>query len=269
MHPPVSPRGSPGGVRRPGDRAAYRRGVPQGPGWWPAPALFGAGLRQPAGGLWGRSPGRAAVAGSLLFSSYVKRVTHPVLTRLCLDGRAIDPASANVWVKVEHGLVSRVSFASAAEEDGDGTGGAPQLVRRLLDQNLAGAVAAVRAVTPLTSRTLWGSVASGVLTGLRSVSWQHEDPSALVELAREVLDGEPRLKGLCVIDVLPYRGREWFMHRRATCCLRYRVRPADRCAGCSRLSAQEQEARTLRMIARYERGRPVPSSRCAELGCPV
>lgn len=269
MHPPVPSWGTSGGVGRPEERVAYRRGVPQGPGWWPVSALFGPGLRHPAGGLRGRSTGRAAVAASLLFSSYVKRVSRPVLTRFCLDGRAIDPVATNVFVKVEHGLVSRVTFASAAEEDGDDAGGVPLLVRRLLDHNLAGVVAAVRAATPLTSRTLWGTVASGLVTGLRSVSWLHDDPGVLVGVAREVLDGDPRLQGLCVVDVLPYRGREWFMHRRTTCCLRYRVRPADRCAGCSRLSAQEQEARTMSMIARYERGRPAPSRRCADLGCPV
>ena len=248
--------------------AGVRRGVPAGADWVPATVFFQSMLPDAIETL--RRSGRfdrVAVAVSLLFASYVKGVTRPVVRRYCLDGRSIDPSAGNVRVRFDNGEIRAVAFASLPEDDGDGPDALPELVRRLLDENLAPAVSAVHAAAQLSTKALWGTVASALVTALRAVSWSQDDPASLVDTAREVLDADPRLRGLCAVGALPFSGREWLIHRRVTCCLRYRVRPLDRCAGCSRLSPQEQEARTLTMIARFARGRR--PQRCQDLGCSV
>nr|BFE56277.1 hypothetical protein GCM10020063_008030 [Dactylosporangium thailandense] len=233
-----------------GARFTAPRGVPEGPGWHHATVLTGPMLHElVADHARARDTGHLVAAASLLFCQYVNQVTGPVLARCFLEDRIVDAAAAGTWIHIAGGRLDNAAFA------GDAAGDRPRddtttgwLVERMLDENFAPAIDAWHRVTRVGRRTLWGNVASGIATAMRSISWTQDDPARFVTDTVALLDRHPRTRDLCVVADLAAGDSRWQVHHRRTCCLMYKTGDGSFCATCSVLPAPERAARARRMV---------------------
>lgn len=100
-----------------------------------------------------------------------------------------------------------------------------ELGAMVIDEHLAPLVAAVRGQVAISARLLWGSVASSVATGKRSIGTERA-----TEVAERLLATGP-LVGTGELGPPVGPDRDWSFRRRS-CCLYYRVRDGGLCGDC-------------------------------------
>ncbi|NMO94080.1 hypothetical protein [Actinomycetospora sp. TBRC 11914] len=233
-----------------GERFVAPVGVPEGPGWTSADALFGPGLDEALAGVAdARDTANLAVAGSLLFETYAQRLVAPVLGAWFVDGRVLDARLSRVRAERIAPGVRRVAFAgppvATAEPDDEAL---RRLRNGLVEQNLQVAARAVHHGTRLGWRVLQGAIAHAVAISFLHLSWPRPDHDRHVGDARDFLSGVPGLADLVEIEAVVEGGRRWMSCYRNTCCLAFRIVGAGTSSTCA-LCPLRSRAATREMVA--------------------
>jgi ferric iron reductase protein FhuF len=208
-----------------GPRFVASVGVPDGPGWVAAEALFGAQLDDALDRV-GKARGTqsSAVAGSLLVEAYAQRVVAPVLGAFFVDGRVLDARLPQVWTEPVEGGVRRIAFAEAPTPAAPHARAETSRMRAgLIEGNLDHVVRAVHERTRVGRRVLRGAVANAVANTFLHLSWPDADRARHVDTARAFLAEVPGLAELVGIEAVVEGGRPWMYTERHTCCLAFRT----------------------------------------------
>lgn len=197
------------------------------------------------GGPSGRTPAEVEprVAGSVAHLGLTARLIAPALGAAVLRC-PVDLRLAGLWWQDELGGAMPLSVPApagtgpdaavleppAAERRGPANGAAGQArpdegwERMLLDETITPVTAAVARLVTVSSRVLWGNVASAVNTAAAQVARQRPDLAPEAWLAAGHLLADPRLRAE---SCPPGPG-----FRRASCCLYYRLTPGEPAAIC-------------------------------------
>lgn len=229
-------------------------GVPAGAGWMPAAEYVGASfLRIVSARAEALRTDRLGVAASLVMQNYASHVIAPPLAAAVVQHRLVDASLDNVWLRLNaRGAVHSVAFtreAPASLADGMDVGERRLWVhRRLVSENLAFAVQAMRAQVRVSSRTLWGNIASATAATFRMMDWAGPEHAVTPQEAADWLALDPRTADACDFLQLTRDGRDWLIFRRRTCCLQYQVPDGGYCTPCSLLSESECRERFERSL---------------------
>jgi ferric iron reductase protein FhuF len=188
------------------------------------------------------------VAASVLFQGYVRRVAEPLVDALLHNRPPPDPGMDAVVVHLAEGWITDVTLGTVASPPHEGDPAAWEWAhRRLVDDNLAVAVAAVRRAVRLSRRTLWGNAAAAIAGAFRTATAADPDldPAAVATRLECFLARDRRTYGLCVPYLVDHAERSWLVHERRTCCLLYTVPGHSHCASCSLLDSVQRRARTV------------------------
>jgi ferric iron reductase protein FhuF len=187
------------------------------------------------------------VAASVLFQGYVRRVVEPLVDALLHGRPPPDPAMDAVVVHMTEGWLTDVILDATAPPPHAGDLAWERAHRRLVDDNLSAAVAAVRRAVRLSRRTLWGNAAAGIAGAFRTATADDPDldPAAVATRLEWFLARDRRTHGLCVPYLVDHGERSWLVHERRTCCLLYTVPGYTHCASCSLLDSVRRRARTV------------------------
>jgi hypothetical protein len=231
-----------------GERSVLAPGllVPGAPGWIPATRLLdGPDLRlllEAARRRWRASPHAAA---ALVWKSYSYWVTLPAVlgwaaarrvplvapadVLLGPGGRRVLPAIGlrhSVTIAVSPAAPPALSGLAQVRRAGSETELLGLLRGALLDAHLRPVIEGIRREVRIASRTLLGSVASGIATGvLRAAHVLPGDPAEHIA----TLTGALGVADL--VELLPGRGGQPVL-RRKTCCLAFTLPQPKVCAGC-------------------------------------
>jgi hypothetical protein len=176
---------------------------------------------------------RAAASAAHL--GLVARLTAPALGAAVL-GYRIDMDPAGLWWQEQTG--GPVPLSVPARIAGLGPAGlapgpvSPEWDRPLLDEVLAPVTTAVALLVPVSSRVLWGNVASAANSAAGQLARQRSDLASQAWRAAACLLGRPQLRGE---RHLPGPG-----FRRSSCCLFYRLEPGASAAICGDCVLQER-----------------------------
>jgi len=238
-------------IARLGD--GYELGTsPTGRGWLPAEELVNGGpafdrvIERLVAGASDLNARRAV--GSRFVLLYL-RFVWPVVAAFALERRVPDVAAANLLVRLDDaGWPAEFSLASprfgvlAGDPASEGAdfkaGDEGELLRwlheRSIDANAAPLIETIRRQLHTSGSALWGNVAAAFAHPLL---WhvQHVAPeaTAVVRDAEALLDAEgPKLGDQLRLLRMVEGDREWVVHVRRTCCLRWCLPGEDRCEDC-------------------------------------
>ena len=202
-----------------GTRSEAWLGRPSGGRWTPAADLFGVGLTRAVAEVAAARGAARAVAGALLFESYVMRVVPPVLAGWFADEQALACGSDDVVVEWSGGRVLGVAFAATAPRGGADRPSGPD---PLMGTNLGPAIEAVHDGTGVGRRVLRGSVAHAASVAFLHLSWPRPDPAHELPRLRDVLDGLG-VADLVHTESVAVGERRWLYAERRSCCLAFRA----------------------------------------------
>jgi ferric iron reductase protein FhuF len=241
--------------------------------------LSAEGLLRDAGALhrtvraFGRAAGadETAVAASLLLQAWAVSVTRPAIAGLVGARRVPDLSASNTLLLFDdrHRPAGTALVTDRfAVVDGDGAAADPRaesvadddalfawVRRRLFDGHLGPLVEALHDVAPVGRRLLWGNVAAataGAFAALTALEPHPFDPEHVLPEAVRLLDwpGSPTA-GLAELFPVPNDGGTRLFVRRATCCLRYRLRDAPpTCLSCRLITESDRHRRIALRLRR-------------------
>lgn len=163
------------------------------------------------------------LAARIVSAPFAAAVLHGLLPRLTPDALHWRVSMSGPWPLwcPDPGAVAVPGVEAAAAA----------LAGVLLDEHLVPLVAAVRAQVPVSSRVLWGSVASSLASAKRLVAAQRpEAAERAAAVAQRLLETGP-LTGTAQLLPPHAPDRQWSLRRRS-CCLYYRVPGGGLCEDC-------------------------------------
>lgn len=181
------------------------------------------------------------VAASAVHLGLVARLVSPALGAAVLHGHADLRPGGLWWQDAASGPVP-LSVPAPGEDRGGGGAYAGEWDRLLLGETVAPVTAAIARLVPVSGRVLWGNVASAVNAAAAQVARQRPD------LARGAWQAAGRLFASPLLRGEPHPPGPGF--RRSSCCLFYRLAPANPSAVCGdcvlagRKATQERLSRT-------------------------
>lgn len=188
----------------------------------------------------GRGTDDPAVAASLFAQAYAFRVASVAVAGWILTGTVPDPAAANLAVGLARHRPSSVAFLGdtvyCQRPEGDDEETLAILWDRLATRHLVPFFDAVRAVTPVGERLLWGNALGSVTRVLRAVEGASSpDRRPLVRADGErLVEAAPAVcRNLGRFVTIAEAGRDGWFWERTNCCLWYRASGGGTCDDCS------------------------------------
>lgn len=186
-----------------------------------------AATRQTLASRGGRAVGEIEprVAASAVHLALVARLVAPALGAAVL-GLAVDMRLGQLWWQDQLGgpVPLSVPEPAAVGVAGRKAAAPERWDLALLDEAVAPVTAAIARLVPVSSRVLWGNVASAVNAAAAQVARQRPDLAAAAWQAAARLFAGPSLRS--------EPGPPGPAFRRSSCCLFYRLAPGDPAAVC-------------------------------------
>jgi ferric iron reductase protein FhuF len=178
-------------------------------------------------------PGRDRILRSWLWVDYAELVLPTVFVSWLLGEPVPDLSATNSVAELDVGWFTsvqaktpRVVEASAGDRDDLDAG-----LRAAIDRHVGPVLAGASAITRIGLRTMWGSVASAIVTRApvyAAARGGRIDPRDL----EAAIGRRPELAGKGEVVCVEHDGSLRFGFHRSTCCLWFRLEPGRMCEGC-------------------------------------